>query len=191
MTNLATVQEASNENLQSQPSASLDSNPWGGSGDESEPLTFEEMKPLSKSVFDALQSSEYCVEGEDAVCGGTPQGEAKDQPSPHSVGVWSGEGEEEGTVDMSNALSISAEANSSRTQADSASEGGHSMKSLEELSKSPWTPARKQSGSQGHSPKPPQNESGTSHNKMAGVKYSVVAVNPRFQSEVIGPETEV
>lgn len=175
VTNLSTVPEASNENLQSQPSASLDSNPWRSSQDGPEPLTFEEMKPLSKSIFDALHVPHSCIA--DAIpLGVTAEEEAKS-------------GAEKAGRDGCTPLKAHTEASCDSSTVGSARDSDRSW-SLEELCQSPWTPVRRLAAIDGWSDKQPL-EGAAQMGKAAGLKYTIIAVNPRFQSEVKGSETEV
>lgn len=180
VTNLSTVPEASNENLQSQPSASWENNPWRGSPDGPEPLTFEEMKPLSKSVFDALLGSDSCIEGAGPI-GADAEAESQPQGGKNAA--------DKAKRDGSTPLNSSTGGLCKSSQDDSAYNSGH-LKSLEELSGSPWTPVRKQPANRRQTVDQAQ-EGAVQMGKGARHKFTIVAINPRFQSEVLGSETEV
>ena len=185
VTNLSTVPEASNENLQSQPSASLEDNPLQSLPDGTEPLTFEEMKPLSKSVFEALLESQRC--NNDAIPLGA-KAEVESQlspPQPEGGKARTEQTERKGCMPSHTSSDTPCESSPGDT-----ARGVYRRKELEELCKSPRTPVRKPSAVNGWSGEEALKE-GLHTGKAAGQKYTIVAFNPRFQSEVIGSETEV
>lgn len=134
-------------------------------------------------MFDALHGAHSCVA--DAIpLGDTAEGESR--PSPQPVGAKIG-AEKAGRGGCT-PLKANTEA-SCDSPVGSACDGAHS-RSLEELCQSPWTPVRRQAAIHGWSGKQ-LHEGAAQMGKAAGLKYTIVAVNPRFQSGVKGSETEV
>lgn len=185
VTNLSTVPEASNENLQSQPSASLEDNPLQSSLDGPEPLTFEEMKPLSKSVFEALLGSHSGID--DAIpLGANAEVESHlSSPQPEGGKTRTEQSDREGCTPSHTSSDMPCERSPGGT-----AHGVRRLEELEELCESPRTPVRKPSAIGRWSGVEALKER-LHTGKAAGQKFTIVAVNPRFQSEVIGSETEV
>ena len=150
-----------------------------------EPLTFEEMKPLSKSVFEALLGPCSCIDGTIPLGAKVEVESQLSPPQPEGGKTGTKQTEREDYTPSHTSSDMQRESSPGNTAC-----GVYRMKELEELCGSPWTPVRTPSAINGWSGEETVKE--VLHTgKAAGQKFTIVAVNPRFQSEVIGSETEV